>query len=294
MSNTYETLSQCILCKSNDIYEYDTTRLVWKCKTCGLVFDNPRPTLETIESYYSVSGKFIPWIQREVVLDAQKRACLKRILTFKSSGDLLEIGAGIGHFIHYARKHFNCIGTEISSEAVEVAKTKYDVPLLHGEAESMDFGGKKFDLIIMNQVLEHLPYPGRTLEFCKTLLKNEGLLYIAVPNEAPYSLRVVLPGLLSRFNIKKFKRFSLRGFRKIDMDLEEIHLSHFSEKTLRTFFKASGFSITGSGMDFTDPYCFSKGLIQIPRHLLYFASRLLYAVTGINTYNSLWIIAKKN
>jgi SAM-dependent methyltransferase len=294
MNTTHETLTQCILCKSPDIKEYDAQAQIWKCESCKLLFDNPRPVLAVIADYYSAKGKFNPWFERETPLIKYRYDLLNRLLSLRPSGNLLEIGAGTGHFLSYARKHYAYTGTEISHEGIAVAKERYNVDILHGEVESINFGDKKFDLIVMFHVLEHLPWPGRTLEFCKTLLKDDGLLYIAVPNEAPYSLRVLLPGLLSRLGIQKFKKFSYRGFRRIDMDLEEIHLSHFSEKTLRRFFVSAGYSIAKSGIDFIDPYCFSKGLIQIPRHLLYFASRLLYAVTGINTYNSLWIVAKKN
>jgi 2-polyprenyl-3-methyl-5-hydroxy-6-metoxy-1,4-benzoquinol methylase len=283
----------CILCGNKGIVPFDVRALLWRCPQCSLIFDNPRPTLRAITGYYSQKGKYGPWLEVEANLDVLRRKLLQRILGFKGSGDLLEIGAGIGHFISLARRHFSCTGTEISSEAVEIAKSRFGVDLLQGEAESLDFGGKEFDVVVLFHVLEHLPYPGRTLCHCKNLLKPDGILYIAVPNEALYSLRVLLPALLSLIGIKKYRSFSHKGFRRIGMGLEEIHLSHFSEPALRRFLKSEGFSMAGSGMDFIDPFTHRKGAIQIPRHALYYASRAIYALTGINTYNSLWIAAKK-
>jgi 2-polyprenyl-3-methyl-5-hydroxy-6-metoxy-1,4-benzoquinol methylase len=293
MEIEYETLHTCIFCDSSDIMEFDAKNLLFICPRCGIIFDNPRPTQSSIEAYYSEKGKYDPWLERGKGMDEQWIRVLKRIRQFKPSGDLLDVGAGIGQFISYARDHFSCEGTEISAEGIELAKKKFNVALRHGELETIDFGTRKFDVICLFHVLEHLPYPGKSLRHCASLLNPDGILYISLPNEGALSLRRLLPGLLSMLGSRKFKGFSTNGFRKIAMDLEEIHLSHFSEPVLKDHLARNSFSIAGCGIDFIDPFMFKKGPVQIIRHLLFAGATVLRAITGINMYNCFWCVAKK-
>jgi SAM-dependent methyltransferase len=294
MTIEYEKLKQCILCSSTQIINFDSRSFLSKCSACGLVYDNPRPTLSAISRYYSEKGRYEPWLQNEEGLNKQWKNLLKRIMQFKASGDLLDIGAGIGQFLFFAKKYFNVFGTEISTEAIAIAKEKFDVNLSQGEIEQVDFGDRQFDILVMHQVLEHLQNPGGTIDHCRSLLKPGGIFYVSVPNEAPYSLRMIAPAILSLLGRKKYKAFSLKGFRKIDFDsMEEIHLSHFSESTLKNAIKQKGFEIVSSNIDFIDPLIYSKWPVQIIRHVVFSIAYLIRLVLKINIYNCLWIAAKK-
>ncbi len=294
MTIEYEKLDQCILCDSTQISTFDGHLFLFKCSNCGLVFDNPRPTLSAISRYYSEKGRYEPWLQNEDGLNRQWKNLLKRIRTFKTSGDLLDIGAGIGQFLSLAQKHFSVYGTEISTEGIAIAKDKFNISLSQGEVEQVDFGDRKFDVIVMHQVLEHLQNPGRTINHCRSLLKPDGILYISVPNEALYSLRMVAPAILSLLGKKRFKPFSLKGFRKIDFDtMEEIHLSHFSEPILKKAFRQKEFELVSSNIDFIDPLIYSKWPVQIIRHIIFGFAHIIRAFFKINIYNCLWVVVRK-
>ncbi len=75
--------------------------------------------------------------------------------------------------------------------------------------------------------------------------------------------------------------------------MNEIHLSHFSEPVLKRYLRGLGMRIVGSGVDFLDPYTFSPGVIQIPRHVLYIAALAVRALLRVNIYNGMWIAARK-
>ena len=294
MTIEYEKLDYCIVCGSTHISTFDNRLFLFKCSACGLVFDNPRPTLLAISRYYSEKGRYEPWLQNEEGLNKQWKNLLRRIRLFKKSGDLLDIGAGIGQFLFFAKKHFTVYGTEISTEAIAIAKDKFDVTLSQGEIEQVDFEGRQFDIIVMHQVLEHLQNPGRTIDHCMSLLKPSGILYLSVPNEALYSLRMIAPAILSILGKKKYNGFSLKGFRKIDFDsMEEIHLSHFSESTLKKVLKQKGFEIVSSNIDFIDPLIYSKWPVQIVRHIIFSLAYLIRLAFKANIYNCLWIAARK-
>ena len=226
--------------------------------------------------------------------DKKVRETLESVLKFKRSGELLDIGAGFGRFLHFAEEYFNIMGTEISSEGVKLAKKRYGIDIIHKDVRKIKFK-KKFDVITLVHVLEHVPYPGTLLKYTKGLLKPSGLLYIAVPNDARYSLRIVLPGLLSWLGFKKFKEFSYNGFRKLDLEImKELHVSHFSERILKKYLKSIGFNILGSKIDFKDHFMFRKGLMRVIRYLIYFKAYIFRAVFRVNIYGAFWIMAEKN
>ena len=81
----------------------------------------------------------------------------------------------------------------------------------------------RFDLLIMNQVLEHLPRPSQTLREARRVLRPGGLLYLTVPNYGSMESRL---------------------FGK-DWDALKIpeHLHHYTRATLLRLLDDSGFEI---------------------------------------------------
>ena len=53
--------------------------------------------------------------------------------------------------------------------------------MLHGPVEDQALAPASFDVIVLNDVLEHLPDPERTMAHCAGLLKPDGLLVIQTP-----------------------------------------------------------------------------------------------------------------
>lgn len=99
--------------------------------------------------------------------------------------DLLDVGCGWAQALLYFReKGLNCYGFDPAVEAVEYAKQK-NLEVRHAGLETMDvFEGMKFDVLMLNNVLEHLPDPVTTLyEIRTSILKPGGLLIVEVPNE---------------------------------------------------------------------------------------------------------------
>lgn len=289
----YEFIEKCILCENDEIIEFNRKTLMYKCPKCGLIFDNPRPTQKLIWEHYSQQGKYDHWIDSDKAFQKYWDSYLKKLLKYSKNGELLDIGAGIGMFLSKAKDHFNVTGTEVSDEGIAVAKERYGLDFVKGELESLDFDSKKFDVITMSQILEHVPYPGKTLDFLKSILKPGGVIYISVPNESAFSFRMILAGVFSMIGLKRFKDFTAGGFRKLEIGvLDEIHLSHFSEKNLKTVLKDKGFEILETTIEFHDTFMRNPGPIQIIRHLMLATSVILKTFLRINTYNSFGIIAK--
>jgi 2-polyprenyl-3-methyl-5-hydroxy-6-metoxy-1,4-benzoquinol methylase len=99
-------------------------------------------------------------------------------------GKLLEIGSGQGYILEIFEKNgFKVSGIEPSRTNVEIINKKLkNGKCKHGFAESEIDHEVKFDLIIMSHVLEHVIDSRKVLEKLKTVLTNDGHLFIEVPN----------------------------------------------------------------------------------------------------------------
>jgi hypothetical protein len=61
-------------------------------------------------------------------------------------------------------------------------------------------GGEAYDLVVCNQVLEHVPFPDRLIDLIRPALGAETLLYLGVPHEA---LMRAHPGSLDLATLKR-------------------------------------------------------------------------------------------
>ena len=121
-----ETVAACNLCHSQTIRELDRDYNFCQCGACGYVFDSPRPTLDEIVAFYSQESKYDSWVDAAAARDALWKRRLEKLLPHRAEGNLLDVGTGIGQFLHHARPHFTDVqGTEVSASAVRVAQEKY-------------------------------------------------------------------------------------------------------------------------------------------------------------------------
>jgi SAM-dependent methyltransferase len=294
-----ETLDHCNVCGSKSIITIDDTIYLCQCSECGYTFDSPRPTSDAIAEFYSKPTQYDDWLAE---VDARDGLWLRRIEKLKATkkeGTVLDVGAGIGQFLHQAKSHYtNVFGTEVSSSAIVNAKTKYGIDLMHGSIETIDFSSQKFDNITMFHVLEHVHDPKFVVQKCYDLLTQDGIYVVAVPNDTKaWRSNLVLLKVLKNW-IKSFKSNGLAakvpsygkwGLPKIVLDgsTQEIHLSHFTPEVLTLLLKSSGFDIVETSID---PYQVNNGLINRTWYALH---HWIHTKTGNNNYETIWIVAKK-
>ncbi|MFX0200865.1 MAG: class I SAM-dependent methyltransferase [Candidatus Hodarchaeota archaeon] len=101
--------------------------------------------------------------------------------------NVLDLGCGLGgQTVYFSSQDTNAtIGIDIKKKWIDAAKRyaikkKADKKVDFVRADGADLPIKKnsFDIIIMYDVIEHLPQANRVLEECKRVLKSNGLLYI--------------------------------------------------------------------------------------------------------------------
>jgi SAM-dependent methyltransferase len=288
----FETLHACLLCETDRLRKLDASVNVCECESCGYVFDNPRPTVEALTTFYSQPSKYDSWISEEQARTSLWNRRLKQLLRVRTPGSLLDVGAGIGQFLHLAQPHFREVaGIEISASAIDIAQKKYGLRLIRGEIQAIDFSGKQFDNITIFHVLEHVPNPKLVVERCAQLLNKGGTLVIAVPNELQ-SLRMKARKLLGRMGVRKFQKISKSGLPKIVLDgsLGEIHLSHFTPDVLRGLVERSGLSVVSDSLD---PYYVATGFGKWKERMYYLICSLLRPIVQMNVYDTILLVARK-
>jgi len=90
-------------------------------------------------------------------------------------------------------------------------------------------GGKRFDRVLLLDILEHLRSPDRILTECRALLNAQGQLIVSLPNIANITIRLML--LFGRFD------YTERGI------LDRTHVRFFTRHTARRFLRENGYEI---------------------------------------------------
>ncbi|KGL62410.1 class I SAM-dependent methyltransferase [Polaribacter sp. Hel1_85] len=141
-----------------------------------------------LENYYKSEDYISHTDSKKSLLDkayqSVKNYTLKRKLSlinsFKTEAkNILDVGAGTGDFLKVcAANNWNVLGVEPNSDARKIAKDKGVVL----KEDLLQIENKKFDVITLWHVLEHVEMLSDHILKLKDLLSDEGRLIIAVPN----------------------------------------------------------------------------------------------------------------
>ncbi len=164
-----------------------------KCLDCGLIFANPRIHSHDIIAAYSDMEDDESYLKEEMGRRMAAHLLLKKIKKFKLQGNkLLDIGCSIGFFLDEARKMgWNVSGVEISKWAVKYAKEKLSLTVHHASLEDAKLPDNHFDVVIMQDTIEHLLNPRETLLEIKRILKPGGIVYVNTPNIDSFVSRIL-------------------------------------------------------------------------------------------------------
>ena len=88
---------------------------------------------------------------------------------------VLDLGGRDGVLTKYFIKKNNVTLVDIDENALQFAKKNYQVETIKVDLnQSLPFQDNSFDVVVMAEVLEHLPYPNITLGEIKRVLKTNG------------------------------------------------------------------------------------------------------------------------
>lgn len=207
-------------------YSKEEFRLVYD-EALDMLLTEPQPA--NLEDYYQSenyishsdqSKSFVDKLYRVVKnYSINKKIALLNTLT-NSKGELLDIGAGTGEFL-LAAKHNSWSVTGIEPNALARKNANKKGIQLQPTFEHLSI--HSFDLITLWHVLEHLPDLNEQLIKINTLLKQQGVLIIAVPNYKSY-------------DANKYQEF----WAAYDVPR---HLWHFSKTSIQRLFTPLGYTL---------------------------------------------------
>jgi SAM-dependent methyltransferase len=151
----------------------------------------------------------------------------------KQQGRVLDVGCGAGYFVREAIKAgYAAEGVEFSPEAAEFGRRHWNLPITVGDAQGLGYPDDAFDAVTLWHVLEHLSHPAEMLGTVHRLLRDDGVLILAVPNFASLQARVF-----------KARWYHLEVPR---------HLYHFDPASLRALLARKGFRVEWESHDSTE------------------------------------------
>ena len=216
---------------SKDRYGIDQKIVL--CEECGLMRADPYYDEKTLGSFYeneyrkiyrnpnheSVSDFFKEQTGfGKYIFDFLKHNYFKGEIKGKK---VFEIGCGAGGILQTFKDSGNEVfGCDFDEEYLNFGKSK-GLTLERDDAETLSKHGQA-DIVILNHTLEHIKNPTATLATVKKILKDDGVLYIALPGI--YYIHDTYHGKLNSY-------------------LQNAHVWYFTLKTLNSLLARSGFKL---------------------------------------------------
>jgi len=96
----------------------------------------------------------------------------------------LDLGCGDGRLTAFIGEFADTDGIELSKEAIRVAKEKHShVNFFQGNALDYNFKLNHYDLVVSQEVIEHIEDQEAYLKVCFQVLKKGGYLIMTTPNK---------------------------------------------------------------------------------------------------------------
>ena len=229
---------------------------ICECLSCGLLYTMPRPNKDKIGAYYKSEEYYSHQENKKGFIPKVYEAVKKVNLKYKyklatngiTKGKLLDIGCGVGDFLHTAEEHgWDCTGVEPSEDAKAIARKRIKANIMASE-DLEQIPDATFDLITMWHVLEHVDDLKWQVEQLQRLIKPQGRIVIAVPNHKSYDAQFYKE-LWAAYDVPR-------------------HLSHFDKITITKIFKSKGLALKKTEKLVWDAYYISFMSEQYKHHSL--------------------------
>lgn len=160
---------------------------IWQCRRCQAARTLPVP-VDLGRYYPTLYRRYRPLIAA-ILAQLYRHRARRWARLFDTPGSVFEMGCGNGFMLNTLRRWgWQVLGSERTEVAARIARDQFGLTVLAGGIEALD-PDASFDLIPINQVLEHLEDPSATIAMLAGRLNPGGRLIINVPNFASWQAR---------------------------------------------------------------------------------------------------------
>jgi SAM-dependent methyltransferase len=198
---------------------------IWRCLRCGLLFQWPMPAAEDLLRAYRAVEDPLYEEERE-----GRYVTFRRVVQKLGPGEgrrLLDVGAYCGYFLDVARQAgYRAEGIELSAWAASRAAL-LGVAVEDESLADRAASGRRYDVVTMWDVVEHLADPRAELASAFRLVSPGGRLYLSTIDAASLVARVM------------GRRWPW---------LMDMHLYYFTRHTIAKLLQEAGFEVDGIGL----------------------------------------------
>jgi 2-polyprenyl-3-methyl-5-hydroxy-6-metoxy-1,4-benzoquinol methylase len=274
----------CVVCRARGEFRPFWTGLK-QCVDCGhIMADMNIKGLDLKEIYgdrYFSGDEYENYLRDRAVFEKHFKKKLKLVKKFQPVGDLIEIGCAYGFFLEVARRDYHVLGFDISEGPVAYARQNLGVDARCEDFLDAAVEPESADMVVMWDVVEHLPRPDLTIEKASRVLRPGGFLALTTGD---------IGSVMARMRGGKWRLVH-----------PPTHLHYFNRKSIMRLLESSGLKPV-----LTKYVGVRRSLRQIAYSLLMLGkqrtSRLYRIIANsrlgnlsfvLNTYDIILVVAKK-
>ena len=144
--------------------------------------------------------------------------------------NILDLGCGEGHFLEYLyeKEYKKLSGFDLADSFKDKSGKRYMINL--GDAENLPYENNSFDILVLDQFLEHVISPKKILKEAFRVTKIDGKVLVGVPNASNYNKYQMFPlfMIILREHIQHFDISHMNLLaHDIGFDVEEVNETVF-------------------------------------------------------------------
>ena len=238
---------QCCICEHDDAepvavgedFEYRSSAdsfLAMRCRSCGLIYLNPRPTLDELPRIYPPTYHAYNFSKNRFGIVYRARSTIEagRLLRWchdlPDNARILDVGCGDGFHLGllraYGKPGWRLEGVEPSASAAREAR-KAGLTVHEGIVQQLDLPRDSYDLVLLIQTIEHVDDPVGVLRAVRSLLRPGGRVVIVTDNTDTIDFKIFQGRHWGGYHFPRhwnlFNRATLRALaRKVEMEVETL------------------------------------------------------------------------
>lgn len=189
-----KTPSRCLLCKAPQPRQlfFRDGKWFWICTACDFIFVHDiYPEFGTDTSYLDHTGKLADRVGIKHKQDKDYTRLLAEFESYRVRNRLLEVGCAAGLFLARAGQDgWQCSGVEVLPEVARLARQNRSLDVHTGELVDAGFPDEEFDVVYMNEVIEHIVDPVALMREVHRVLRPGGVALLRTGNARSWSARL--------------------------------------------------------------------------------------------------------